>query len=100
MMIPERIKNRWLFTTYCRRRYCYSRDQPIHRLVPVIEAAQTIKRHWEGMLNWFACRLNTGLLEGIHSPIQAARARGYRTNRNLITMAYLIAGKLEYGLPT
>jgi len=29
-----------------------------------------------------------------------ARARGYRTNRNLITMAYLIAGKLKYNLPT
>jgi len=72
------------------------------RLPPVIEAAKTIKRHWEGVLNWFAGRLTTGLLEGINSLIQAAkaRARGYRTNRNLITMAYLIAGKLEYGLPT
>ena len=71
------------------------------RLAPVIEAARTIKRHWEGVLNWFAGRLNTGLLEGINSLVQAAKARvrGYRTNRNLITMAYLIAGKLEYGLP-
>ncbi len=100
MMIPGRIKNRWLFTTYCRRQYCYSRDQPIHRPVPVIEAARTIKQHWEGVLSWFAGRLNTGLLEGINSLIQAARARGYRTNGNLITMAYLIARKLEYGLPT
>ncbi|MDY6867539.1 MAG: hypothetical protein SVT56_06485 [Chloroflexota bacterium] len=39
---------------------------------------------------------------GFNSLIQAAkaRARGYRTNRNLITMAYLIAGNLNYGLPT
>ena len=72
------------------------------RLQPVIEAARTIKRHWEGVLNWFNGRLTTGLLEGFNSLLQAAkaRARGYRTNRNLITMAYLIGGKLNYGLPT
>ncbi|MDQ3584856.1 MAG: transposase, partial [Acidobacteriota bacterium] len=29
-----------------------------------------------------------------------ARARGYRTTKNLITMAYLIAGKLDFKLPT
>jgi hypothetical protein len=28
-----------------------------------------------------------------------ARARGYRTARNLIMMIYLIAGKLEFDLP-
>jgi len=29
-----------------------------------------------------------------------ARARGYRSVRNLIAMAYLLAGKLNFGLPT
>jgi len=28
-----------------------------------------------------------------------ARARGYRTTKNLITMIYLTAGKLEFNLP-
>ncbi|MBM4315290.1 MAG: transposase, partial [Deltaproteobacteria bacterium] len=34
--------------------------------------------------------------------IQAAkaRARGYRTVKNLTTMIYLIGGKLEFRLPT
>jgi transposase len=34
--------------------------------------------------------------------IQAAkaRARGYRTTRNIVTIIYLIAGKLNFGLPT
>jgi len=34
--------------------------------------------------------------------IQAAkaRARGYRTNKNLIAMIYLIGGKPNFGLPT
>jgi hypothetical protein len=46
--------------------------------------------------------LYDGVLEGINSLIQAAkaRARGYRTKRNLITMIYLIAGKLKFDLPT
>lgn len=72
------------------------------RLAPVIEAARTIKRHWEGILNWFDSKLTIGFLEGINSLIQAAkaRARGYRSTRNLITMAYLLAGKLDFGLPT
>lgn len=72
------------------------------RLEPVIEVAKTIKRHWEGILNWFESYLTIGLLEGINSLIQAAkaRARGYRSTRNLIAMAYLLAGKLEFNLPT
>jgi hypothetical protein len=46
---------------------------------------------------WFTSRTTNGLLEGINSLIQAAKAkaRGYRTSRNLIAMVYLIAGKLE-----
>ncbi|MDO8946698.1 MAG: transposase, partial [Desulfocapsaceae bacterium] len=39
---------------------------------------------------------------GINSLIQAAKAkaRGYRTTKNLIAMIYLIGGKLNFGLPT
>ena len=66
------------------------------------EAAYTIKRHWNGVLRWFQSGVNNGILEGINSLIQAAkaRARGYRTTQNLITMIYLIGGKLNFGLPT
>ena len=72
------------------------------RLEPIIQAAKTIKRHWEGVINWFDSLVTIGLLEGYNSLIQAAkaRARGYRTNRNLITMGYLIAGQLKFNLPT
>lgn len=72
------------------------------RLEPIKEAAYTIKRHWNGILRWFHSKINNGILEGINSMIQAAkaRARGYRTRRNLITMIYLIAGKLDFDLPT
>ncbi len=72
------------------------------RLVPIKEAAYTIKRHWEGILRWFSTRISNGILEGINSLIQAAKAkaRGYRSTRNLITMIYIIAGKFEFKLPT
>ncbi|BBO67042.1 ISL3 family transposase ISMac21 [Desulfosarcina alkanivorans] len=72
------------------------------RLEPIINAAKTIKNHWDGVLRWFTSKINNGILEGINSLIQAAkaRARGYRTKRNLITMIYLISGKLNFDLPT
>lgn len=72
------------------------------RLEPIKEAAYTIKRHWEGILQWFNSQINNGILEGINSLIQAAKARsrGYRTKKNLIAMIYMIGGKLNFGLPT
>ncbi len=72
------------------------------RLEPIKQAAYTIKRHWDGVLRWFHSNINNGILEGINSLIQAAKAkaRGYRTSRNLITMIYLIGGKLAFSLPT
>jgi transposase len=71
------------------------------RLPPTVAAAKTIKNHWDGVLNWFHSRLTTGLVSGSNSLLQAAksRARGYRSNANFITMAYLIGGKLNFALP-
>jgi transposase len=68
---------------------------------PIKKAAYTIKRHWDGILRWFTSKINNGILEGINSLIQAtkAKAREYRTTRNLITMSCLIGGKLEFILP-
>jgi len=72
------------------------------RLGPMREAAAMVKRHWSGILRWFESRVSNGVLEGINSLVQAAkaRARGYRTAKNLITMIYLIAGKLDFSPPT
>ncbi|MCK5380016.1 MAG: transposase [Candidatus Latescibacteria bacterium] len=83
------------------------------RLQSIIDVAHTIKRHWKGVLRgfkWgrqcnrkvFPSRITNGVLGGINSLIQAAkaRARGYRSIRTLITMTYLIAGKLNFNLPT
>lgn len=86
----EAFLKRWYFwATHC-------------RLPPMIEAAKTIKRHWNGVLRWFHTRIANGILEGINSLVQAAKAkaRGYRSTRNLKAIIYLIAGKLQLDLPT
>ena len=72
------------------------------RLEPMKEVARTVMRHRDGILAWFDSRIANGLIEGINSLIQAAKAkaRGYRTTRNLKAITYLIAGKLDLKLPT
>ena len=59
-----------------------------------------VEKHWDGLIAWHASRLNNGLLEGINSLVQAAkaRARGYRNKNKMITIIYLTAAKLQ--LPT
>jgi transposase len=65
------------------------------------KAAQTIKAHATGILNYFVAPVTNGLLEGINSLIQAskAKARGFRSTRYLEIVIYLIAGKLDFRLP-
>ena len=70
------------------------------RLQPIKDFVDLVRRHWDGIIAWHESRVSNGLLEGINSLIQAAkaRARGYRNKDKIITIAYLIAGKLP--LPT
>ena len=75
------------------------------RIAPIRDAAKTIKRHWTGVLRWHDSKINNGILEGLNSLVQAAKAkaRGYRTFKNLKTIIYMLTGKLDYtkvGLPT
>jgi transposase len=71
-------------------------------LEPMIRVARTLYQHQEGLLNWFRSQISNGLLEGISSLVQAAKAkaRGYRSLRNLIAMVYLLTGKLEFDVPS
>ena len=71
-------------------------------LPPIVKVAYTIMNHWDGVLHWFESQITNGILEGFNSLIQSAKAkaRGYRTHKNFINMAYLILGKLDLRLPT
>ena len=66
------------------------------RLEPIKKVAKTLKDHWQGILNAFDSKLTNGRVEAANSLIQAAKAkaRGYGTTRHLITISYLVAGKL------
>jgi len=84
------------FVTYLKKWYYWA----THSKIPqIIEAAKTIKRHWEGVVNYFESRISNGILEGLNSLIQAAKAkaRGYRTFRNFKIMIYLLTAKLDFG---
>lgn len=72
------------------------------RLEPMKAVAATLRRHADGILAWFDSRIANGLVEGINSLVQAAKAkaRGYRTLRNLTAITYLVAGKLDLKRPT
>jgi transposase len=76
------------------QRWCYGAKRS--RLDPIKEFVATVEAHWEGIIAWQQSRLSNGLLEGTNSLVQAAkrRARGYRSKEKMITIIYLIAGKL------
>ncbi len=68
------------------------------RLAPMKEVAGTIKRHWDGIVQWKTSQITNGILEGINSLIQAAKAkaRGYRTQKTIAIITYLLTGKLNF----
>jgi len=68
------------------------------RIEPIKRVAKTLKDHWHGILNAFDSRLTNGRVEAANGRIQAAKAKahGYGTTRHLITISYLIAGKLTH----
>jgi transposase len=66
------------------------------RLQPIKDFVDLVRRHWDGIIAWHESHVSNGLLEGMNSLVQAAkaRARGYRSKNKMIIIAYLIAGKL------
>jgi transposase len=71
------------------------------RIAEMIEVAKMIRRHIEGILNWFHSGMTNALLEGYNSVLRAGRgvARGFRTSANVIIKSFLTAGKLDFGYP-
>jgi len=68
------------------------------RIEPIKEAAYTIQRHWDGIVNWFDYKISNGILEGFNSIFQAAKAkaRGYRRYDTIKAIIYLLTGKLDF----
>ena len=85
------------FETYLKKWYFWAAHS---RLDPIIKAAKTIKRHWDGIVRWHESKINNGILEGLNSVIQAtkSKARGYKTFKNYKIIVYLLTGKLDFSL--
>ena len=85
------------FETYLKKWYFWATHS---RLDPIIKAAKTIKKHWDGIIMWHESKINNGILEGLNSVIQAtkSKARGYKTFKNYKIIVYLLTGKLDFSL--
>jgi len=72
------------------------------RLNPITETAKTVKKHWDGVLNYFDSKITNGILERINSLVQLQKrnARGFKNVQYFINMIYLKLGKLKFELPT
>jgi transposase len=66
-------------------------------LQPMVAAAEMVERHLKGILAHWKKGLTTAFMEGLNSLFSATKrkARGYRTTKNLLTMLYFVAGKLQ-----
>lgn len=69
------------------------------RLEPIKKLCATLKRHWDGILDYYRNSTTSAVMEGLNSRLQLARkrARGYRNWKNFRTIAYWIAGGLKPG---
>lgn len=68
------------------------------RIPKIVEAAKTIKRHWNGVVNWAQTKINNGILEGFNSIFQAAKskAKGYKKIETIRTIIYILTAKINY----
>ena len=62
----------------------------------MIAAANSILSHFEGIVSFVSSRITNAFMEGLNSVFSGVKrkARGYRSNKNLIIMLYFVAGKL------
>lgn len=84
--IFDKLLRKWYFwATHC-------------RIPQIKEAAYTIQRHWNGIVNWIEYKISNGILEGFNSIFQAAKAkaRGYKRTDTIKTIIYLLTGKLDF----
>jgi transposase len=84
--------------SYLKRWYFWATHS---RLLPVIQAARTIKRYWKGVVNFLDARVTNGMVEGLNSKIKTAmkRAYGFKQVGYLRTIIYLVAGRLTFSYP-
>ena len=68
------------------------------RLEPFTKLARTIKTHWAGVVAGMTGGRNNAYVEAMNGLLQQAKvaARGFRTTKNFILIAYLRMAKLQH----
>jgi len=66
------------------------------KITQMKKLAKSIKRHWDGILNWFDNKISNGKVEALNCGIQnlKRRAKGFRTLTNFKALVYLVMGQL------
>ena len=67
------------------------------RLKPMIEVSKSLKRHYDGLMNYFRQRITNAVSEGLNSKIQLIKsgARGFRNFDNYRVAILFHCGKLN-----
>jgi transposase len=63
----------------------------------MVKTAKMIERHLDGVMAHWLHGTTNAFLEGLNSVFSAVKrkARGFRSTKNLITMLYFTAGRLD-----
>ena len=94
------LKERTLFKkkllVWCRWVKVYGKSKG-YLFKPMVAAAKSILNHLDGIISFAESRITNAFMEGLNSVFSAVKrkARGFRSNQNLICMLYFVAGKLK-----
>lgn len=90
------------FLDWCRLARLAAQNAPKVIFASMVGAAKMIETHLEGILAHWKHRVTNAYMEGLNSVFSATKrkARGYRSVEYLLTMLYLVAGKLNLPKPT
>jgi transposase len=94
---PDVQRARHRFRVWCRWVRWSVRFHSTYLFHAMLKVAQMIQKHLEGILAHWKWGVTNAFMEGLNSVFSATKrkARGYRSAVYLITMLYLIAGKLR-----
>jgi transposase len=85
------------FQVWCRWVRWVARAYKAKLMVSMVKLAQMVENHLTGILAHWKRGLTNAFMEGLNSVFSATKrkARGYRSTLHLVTMLYLVAGKLR-----
>ncbi len=98
-LLKEKFRRVWAYTSPAWAKkflehWCW---QATHsRLKPMKKFVELVRRHMEGIVNWFRLPIDNGATEAMNNNAKAVshRAHGYRTASTFITLLYLCLGGL------